>query len=332
MTFDEFVQWKARIRRERPEVLDLSETRVAVALRDIRPTVERPEGVANVHRCDLARAWCDVRGLPAAFARRTLTSDGVRHALSLVLGVLAGRGARVAMPRDVYPVYWQLAREAGATCIPIDLLPTFDVERALATASAAKIDVALLPSPLKLHGRAWTAAEVDAAISWLRRGHERRLILDGVYSFGAPLTAATRRLIDTDQVLYLDSLSKGWLHERVFGAAVVPEADLALYADTFRAQAPDQARLYVAQQLLSTQRDFPAALPAAFERGRVRLLRVAAEHGIRLHMGPSGYLAFIAIDSRALLDDHGLLTIPVSAFGSEREGAVVSALLSGPSP
>jgi aspartate/methionine/tyrosine aminotransferase len=152
-----------------------------------------------------------------------------------------------------------------------------------------------------------------------------------VYSFGARLTASTRRLIDTGQVLYLDSMSKGWLHERVFGAAVVPEADLVLYADIFRAQEPDQARLYVAQQLLATKRGFPAALPAAFERGRTHLLRVAAEHGITLHMGPSGYLAFMAIDSRALLEEHGLLTIPVSVFGSESTGAVASALLSGPS-
>ncbi len=46
---------------------------------------------------------------------------------------------------------------------------------------------------------------------WLNEVPQRRLILDGVYSFGLPTDVFTQHLLETDQVIYLDSLSKGWL-------------------------------------------------------------------------------------------------------------------------
>jgi hypothetical protein len=63
MDFKKFVEWSQQVMRTRPEVLRYCETRIARSFGSIRPSVDVPGSFATVHRCDLAREWCDVRGL-----------------------------------------------------------------------------------------------------------------------------------------------------------------------------------------------------------------------------------------------------------------------------
>src|SRR5262249_49700741 len=151
-------------------------------------------------------------------------------------------------PCDVYPVYEQIARRAGVATLQFPTFPDLDLERVWASGARHVV----LPCPLKLHGRAWTAAELAAATRWLTGHAGRRLVLDGVYSFGQPLAPGVLALVKTDQVIYLDSMSKGWLHEQVFGTAVVPARDLARLAPVFRAAPPSQVKLAAAASLLET--------------------------------------------------------------------------------
>ena len=179
----------------------------------------------------LAREWCRVRGFPETIAARALVSRGVRHSLAIFFAYLARESATIALPSDVYPVYRALADAAGAHTVRVRTFPELELDRVL----GMEADHVLLPYPLKLHGRAWTSAEIARATAWLAERRERRLWLDGVYSFGLPLDGSLTGLLATDQVVYLDSLSKGWLHEQVFGVAVVPEQDLrALQAGVSR--------------------------------------------------------------------------------------------------
>jgi len=314
--FSEFLRWKALVKRERPDVVDLSETRIARAFADIRPVVEPSPSFKNLHRCDLARTWCEVRGLPEALTKRTLVCEGVRHALRFIFRMITVQGSRIAIPRDVYPVYWQISADAGAQPLALDTFPDFDLEALLGVCATEGVRNVLLPSPLKLHGRRWTVAEASGAATWLREDPLRRLILDGVYSFGGDLDAATLALIDTNQVLYLDSLSKGWLHEKVFGAAIVPAEDQGFYERSFRESLPRQDHLYLALEMLSTYRDFPKELKAAIEHGRSKLLRVSEQAGLPMRAVNNGYFMVIEKSANEVLDKHGLLTIPVAVFGS----------------
>ena len=187
MNFAAFVAWKAQVKQERPHVVDLSETSIAAAFADLRPSPSASSATGHVHRCDLARTWCRVRDLQDSLVGRTLVSEGVRHALMTVFRVLGASRCPVALPSDVYPVYWQIAAEAGVTALSFDTFPRFDVESILSGVAAAGASVALLPAPLKLHGRRWTAKEAATACRWLAERPDRRLILDGVYSFGCDL-------------------------------------------------------------------------------------------------------------------------------------------------
>jgi hypothetical protein len=227
----------------------------------------------------------------------------------------------------VYPVYWQIACQVGVSTSVFDSFPYFDPERVFSLASATGADVVLLPQPLKLHGRFWTEEEAAAAEAWLRRGPERRLILDGVYGFGLPLDAVASRLIATGQTLFLDSLSKGWLHQSVFGVAVVPMRDLAMYEPLFRRLAPSIPKLATARELLTRFRNVPERVVALASSRRAELVeRVLPAHIVRLSV-QHGYFLPVEKSAHDLLAESSLLTLPVTVFGSRlRSWSIASAL------
>ena len=334
MDFPAFIEWSRSLRATRADLLDLAETRIAHALADIRPAIAVPATFARLHRCHLAPVWCQLRGLPPAHARRAFACNGVRHGLELLLREFARAGRKIAMPRDVYPVYGRIAEAAGAATCGFVTFPVFDLPALLARATADGASAVLLPAPLKLHGRAWTPAEADAALAWLAADEDRRLVLDGVYAFGQPLEAPMQRLIATDQVFYLDSLSKGWLHELVFGIVLVPERDRPALQEIFRALQPSQRSLFLARELMTSFAAFPSQLARELARRRAVLERLLAEKGIAFRPALQGYLLAIEADAGALLAAHGVLVLPAAAFGSERQDfSMASALMaSGASP
>ena len=327
MDFPAFVAWSQHARATRPGVLDAAETRIAVALSQIRPAIATPATFPTVHRCHLAQQWCALRGLPADKAPSAFVCDGVRHALDLLFRAFAREGRRVAIPQDVYPVYGRLADAAGVETTRIATFPALDLATVLAHAGRDGASLVLLPAPLKLHGRAWTSAEGDVAADWLARDGSRRLILDGVYAFGQPVDATILKLLATDQVFHLDSLSKGWLHEQVFGIAVVPERDRARLVDTFRDLRPSQDQLWFARALMTRFHDFPARLAGELERRRAGLLRRLADVDVNAQPAARGYLVALDGSASSLLDTHGVLALPASAFGSDRADLSIASAL-----
>ena len=327
MDFAAFIEWSRSLRASCADLIDVAETRIAHALAPLRPEVAVPETFPRLHRCHLAPVWCALRGLPPQAARAAFACDGVRHGLELLLRAFAQAGRRVAIPCDVYPVYWRIAAATGVATSELNTFPDFDLPKLLAQATSDGASVVLLPAPLKLHGRAWTAAEADVAARWLAEDGERRLVLDGVYAFGRPMDATMLQLIATDQVFYLDSLSKGWLHELVFGMALVPERDRESLQDIFRTLQPSQRQLFVARELMTRFHDFPARLANELALRRALLAQRLAKAGVTSCSVAQGYLVVIEADPRALLAKHRVLALPASIFGSARRDLSIASAL-----
>lgn len=326
MDFSQFLAWSEGARRSTPEADRYCETRIAHALRHLKPDLGSPAASSRAHRCDLVRLWCQRRGLQV-HARRMLASEGVRHSLQVIFRLLVQSGAAVAIPIDVYPVYWQIASRARLSVVGFTTFPKFELSRILDAAQEAGAHHVLLPYPLKLHGRAWTNEEVATAKAWLCAGKQRRLILDSVYSFGAQLDSITKRLIESDQVVFLDSLSKAWLHEQVFGVAVIPEQDVEFYSAAFRDLAPAPAKLIVAHELLERFPDIPQQIAQELDTRRAALLGRASWAKHQLLPVERGYLVAIECSAEILLTQHSLIAIPAAAFGSRRsDWSVASAL------
>jgi hypothetical protein len=128
-------------------------------------------------------------------------------------------------------------------------------------------------------------------------------------------------------VSILRNTHKAWLHEQVFGVAVIPEQDVEFYSAAFRDLAPAPAKLIVAHELLERFPDIPQQIAQELDTKRAALLRRASRAKHQLLPVEQGYLVAIECSAEILLTQHSLLSIPASAFGSRRsDWSVASAL------
>lgn len=206
-------------------------------------------------------------------------------------------------------------------------------------------DVLLIADPVKPRGTGLGPDELSAVLAWLEASPHRRVLIDVVYALGPFLPLAVQRLIETDQAIVLHSLSKGWITAEVFGVAMVPEQDVALWTPVFRAlptlfaddrgdgQAHER-RLKTAQLCLSPAygAGFPQHLAQAMRKADQALDRALQAHNVRAIGSVPGvqvprYLRAVPYPVETLRRQHGILGLPLSTFGSTNSAwSVVTAL------
>jgi len=325
MTFAEFQHIRQRVLRERHGVRDCAETNLYASLAHLIPP-EKPAPELTVHRCHLAAEWVQRFGLPADTASRALISCGVRDSLALLFRAYAGNETRLWLPADTYPVYGELARAAGLAPLEFRTLP----EPVWPDAPpATRLEILLVTNPLKPLGRWLTGEDVNTLDEWLAASSRRRLLLDVVYTMSTQFHPTTLQLLATGQTILLHSLTKGWLHPRLFGVALVPEADAATLTPLFRAHPPPQQNLARARELLGRHATLPESVASEIATSRTRLFTAL----------PAGFPAMTATDPAtyfmpvmgcwsALLDTFNVLGLPASVFGSPREDITILSSLS----
>ncbi|GAA2781460.1 aspartate aminotransferase [Kitasatospora sp. CM 4170] len=356
MRFDEFQEFRQRQLGASPLLLDAAETNVYRALAPARP--EPPTDLSTVHRCDLARAWLRRFELPEDWSRHAMVCRGVRHGLGVVFHWLREVQARLWLPGDVYPVYFELARAAGLTpgsypTLPAPVLP--------GAPAADRPEYLLLANPSKPLGRYLSDAECAAVVAWLEESPRRRLLIDCVYDLGAPFAAGTRRLLDTGRAVLLHSVTKGWLWPRTFGVVLLGPAraagvagpgepgdltdpaglaDLADLAEAFRADPPAPAQLRLADRLLTEHSDVPRQVVDELAARAGRLFERLPDEVLGAipaasRTCPGNYFFPVDIPAETLRREHGVLAVPVGVFGeSSWSGSVLTSLAAtfGPPP
>lgn len=324
--FQEFQDFRLRQLGASSSLLDAAETNVYRALAPLRP--EPPADVRTVHRCDLARAWLRRFELPEEWSGRAMVCRGVRHGLGVVFPWLRAVRARLWLPSDVYPVYFELARAAGLA--PASY-PTLPAPALPGPPADDRPEYLLLANPSKPLGRYLSDAECAAVLSWLRESPHRRLLIDSVYDLGAPFAAGTRRLLDTGRAVLLHSVTKGWLWPRTFGVVLLGPAHAEL-AEAFRTDPPTPAQLRLADHLLTEHSDVPrqvvGELAARAERLFERLPdEVLGAIPTASRTCPGNYFFPVGIPAETLRRECGVLAMPVGVFGeSSWSGSVLTSL------
>ncbi|MER7752413.1 aminotransferase class I/II-fold pyridoxal phosphate-dependent enzyme [Kitasatospora sp. NPDC097643] len=334
MRFDEFQEFRQRQLGASAALLDAAETNVYRALAPLRP--EPPVGTSTVYRCDLARTWLRRFELPEEWSRRAMVCRGVRHGLGVVFPWLRAVRARLWLPGDVYPVYFELARAAGLA--PASY-PTLPAPALPGSPADDRPEYLLLTNPSKPLGRYLSDAECAALISWLRESPRRHLLIDSVYDLGAPFAAGTRRLLDTGRAVLLHSVTKGWLWPRTFGVVLLGAEHTEL-AEAFRADPPAPDQLRLADRLLTEHGDVPRQvadeLAARAERLFDRLPgEVLGAIPAASRISPGNYFFPVDIPAETLRREYGVLAVPVGVFGeSTWSGSVLTSLADafGPGP
>jgi aspartate/methionine/tyrosine aminotransferase len=322
--FAEFQDFRDRVLRERSDVLDCAATNLYGALPHLIPA-PTPAPACTLHRCDLALEWAQRFGLPLERARHALVSGGVRDSLAHIFRHYATENARLWLPADNYPIYHEIAHAAGLNSSSFPTLPEPDWPD---LSPGDSTEILVVTNPLKPRGRWLTACDVTALTAWLAAHPRRRLILDTVYTFDTRFHATTLQLLATGQTFLLHSLTKGWLHPRLFGIALAPADDAKALAPIFRAHPPPQLNLARARAFLIQHAETPTAVAHELAAAHEQLIAtLPAGLPTPMPTDATGYLLPITCHWLDLLNDFGILAIPATVFGSAREDiAILSSL------
>lgn len=325
MNFAQFQQVREKLLRERSDVVDCAATNLYAALaRFIPPATTLP--MHTVHRCHLATEWATRFDLPPELSSRALISCGVRDSLALLFQHYTREGAQLCLPADTYPVYGELARATGL--IPREFVtlpePAWPNLQPLPEA-----ELLVVTNPLKPLGRWLSPGDVAALTAWLGMNPRRRLLLDAVYTFATRFHPTTLQLFATQQTILLHSLTKGWLHPRLFGVALVPARDAAALAPVFRAQPPPQPNLARARELIAGHAGLPATISRELDSAQRRFLARIPRHLTPLTAADApGYFTPVAGHWKDILVGSNVLGLPATVFGSECEDITIFSSLS----
>ncbi|MDC3988821.1 hypothetical protein [Polyangium jinanense] len=315
MNHETFLARRAELRATHPALVDLAELNVYRSLGRAFPIILPSTHPEAPYRCHLAERFLAHLDLPQTLKPRTQVSHGVRRSLRALLGLLAKQNARVGVPADVYPVYLQLAAEAGATVVPW--------EARVGLPDLYALDALLVCEPLKPWGSSLTPLEVEELRRWARADERRMLILDSVYA--TPPTGASRALLEDESALLLTSLSKGWLVPDHAGICIVPERFRKETRDAFAELPKDEQRLRIGYAALTEHAARPREVSAAL---RERARKLDELTSARPELGASSCIGYFATSSRSFdaLLEMGILGVPATVFGGPEGLSVLSSL------
>jgi aspartate/methionine/tyrosine aminotransferase len=288
-----------------------------------KPRTE-PEVSASIK--EAVFAWSRATGIELD-PRRTVVGCGVRVLLSAALSSVLSSGQELWLPEDVYPVYRELAENLDVTLRSFPTLPQPNLDFLGETGQRAAV---VLPVPISPLGRLPTDAETSDLRRWLHHSKDRLLILDAVYMFDFE---ASRPLIDSfldqngDQCIVLWSCSKCWLSPGSLGLSVAPPGVAATLRR--RVVPPDRSNLGGMKLLLETRPDLSRMLQEAFSREWQRLRPFMCALDADWAPPEMGYFSVLHASFTQLLDEHGVLSVPASVFGSPHEDlSIVTCLYS----
>jgi len=319
MNFADFQHSREKILRDGDDLLDCSATNLYAALAHLIPAPS-PLPEKTIHRCHLASEWTEHFRLPPETSRYALVSCGVRDSLARLFRHYQRVDARLWIPADNYPIYAELARRAGLD--PCEF-PTLPQPVWPDNQPNGRPEILLVTNPLKPLGRFLSANDTSALIAWLQAASSRRLILDAVYDLNRPFHSSTRNLLASGQVILLHSLTKGWLHPRLFGVALVPQQDTAALSDLFRAEPPPQSNLARARELMAHHAEMPSTIAREIAAARARLLAAWAEPFPGISDRSEGYFLPVAGKWSDLLEARKVLGLPASVFGSSHDNITI---------
>jgi aspartate/methionine/tyrosine aminotransferase len=272
-----------------------------------------PESTATAGADQTVAEWSKATGI-ALDPERTVIGRGVRDLLSATFSHVLKRGEELWLPEDVYPVYWELARCAQLNARPFVTLPQPNWDFLAQTSARSAI---VLPIPLSPLGRWPAEGEIAALNRWLLGSRHRFLILDAVYTFNF---RASRGIWDSfvmensEQCMMLWSCSKSWLMRGLLGLAAVP-GRLASSLEG-HAQRPTETDLGKIHGVLTARPDLPRWQQEAFNREWRRLAPDIRSAAPDWQPPAAGYFSIVSAPFATLLDEHDILSVPASVFGT----------------
>lgn len=309
MKHEDFLALREQLKRERPGLIDCAELNVYRSLRPRFDAITPSSHAEAPYRCHLAERFLAQLQLPAEWKARTHVSHGVRRSLKALFSVFARDGLRVGVPSDVYPVYLQLAAEAGLQPRTFEGTPTNELEG---------LDVLLLCEPSKPWGTSLDATQRERLMKW-----NGLVVFDSAYA--TPPTSGALQLLHAGRATVLSSLSKGWLLPDHGGVCIVPPQWFERTRSAFTSLEKDTDKLRVAYAALTEHAQRPVEV-ARVLGARARMLDELTS--ARPELKATKCHGYFATSQRSFdeLLGLGVLGVPASVFGSRQSVTILSSL------
>lgn len=253
---------------------------------------------------DIRQAW---RQFLKLNFNNPLFTLGVRDSLLILFELLKKKGQwPIALPKDAYPVYHQIANATNLHHVNYNtLFPIFKIQDALIA------ETVLLTFPL--YGRDIKPQEVTILLDWLKVSPKRVIIIDRVYDYLRDNTHI-QKLIDTNQVIVCYSMTKTFLSPLLLGLTILPDTYPVL------PHTAPPSNMAKAKTLLSRYDYFPQQQQQRFKYRWEQLNK-----RLTVTTPPTGYLSVIYKHYKTLLDAN-ILSVAGSVFGSNDSLSIVSCL------
>ena len=318
MNYQRYCDWKEEVLKKRsPRRLDCMNP--VKALEFIAAPVEQVKH--PVSPAELLQWWKTTFALGVELGQFAM-GRGVRQILQLVLECLYNEGRTLWLPQDVYPVYSELA---GRLCTrPYETLVDFNLDF---LDDSSDTDVLLITDPLTPLGRYLRIHELEQCDEWLRKSPNRLLIIDAVYCFGPDRLSRLNDILQTDQAVVLHSLSKAWLAPHLLGVAACPRRLTKEIDGQGNGYPMDSLDIQQAHSIVTADPGRPLLLQKLFFQQWLILEPEIRKASDDWRPPQTGYFSLVPVNNNSLLQEHDILAVPASVFGSKRENlSVISCL------
>ena len=321
MDFTQFQDFRRQWLKANPKGVDAADTRVYDWSE--RFTQNRPVFVEkSQYRCHLAEEYLNWLALDEIGKTNILISSGVRHSL----GIMLKQTGSWIRPNDVYPEYGKIEMACGAQAM---------------TYSAR----AGLPWEMLENSRGWNLLICDPLKPWggqLDTQKYRRLLstalrqngmiwVDGAYA-KRPHPAVIEAIVEDLPVIWLGSLSKGWLKPWILGAVLGHPNVLGQWRVAFQNEKKDTDKLAFAWDLLTNHPQRPEEVEEICRQARIKLLGELDARGVGMGVSDPGhgYMLRHELPASKLIED-GILALPGSIFIDQEDlwssqGSILSAV------
>lgn len=329
MNFEEYNQQRLYWLQAHPNGKDGGETNLYRTLTQKHPehfpSIAASEDPKAQYRCHLAEVFLDFLRLSPVWKPNVLISHGVRNSLKIILQIWKDEGRTAILPGDVYPVYIELAKEVG---IPFKTFEQhhFDPDD-LSQLRDSKTYGLLLCDPVK----PWATGPISpSVVQKILNKHSKnlQLVLDVAYDFKRNASAELLTQIKGQApLILLSSISKGWLLPFHSGFVVGPTSIMEQWRPSFTKETIDREKIKISYAALTAHSD-------RYERVQQTVSEIQ-QHGIEA-LQKAGipltnfhqYFAVTPLDWEKLRDEHGIMGIPSSIFGSKNmSGGTIISLL-----
>lgn len=278
----------------------------------------------NVHRCHLVDDWLRVKNLPVDLKPRVGFSTGVRHTLKLLASELSER--HWIIPEDVYPVYSHILGQASVFSVSkypsiLSIVPSPQLVKDIENSCEQHSSVVLITLPHKPSGISITDC-FEGLRELARSVPNSIIIVDCAYCIGAIPEELLNIQLEFKNVILMFSLSKGWLIPDVAGFTILPTSD---FMPIFRSANIPEEKLRLAYSALNSFAHVPGIV-ADILANYIKYSNSFLGLDLPVDYNNPSYLFYSEIEWEQWLDK-GILTIPLSVFGSSGlKGSIISTL------